>query len=314
MQILVLAANPEDQTQLRLAQEVREIEQRLQLVGGHGLEIVSRGAVKVRDLQFLLQNNQAEIVHFSGHGTEEGELLLEDNNNQSAPVPMNALTKAFEKLRGNIRCVVLNSCYSEGQARAIAKSIDCVIGMSSAVYDGAAIAFAASFYQALAFGQSVQTAFDLGRDEVDLHKIPGGEQPALHPRKGVKAANVFLSGRPEVHAEFVLHNGKPVKSDGEYEICMFVKNASRAVRSVVYQLRDEEFADIDEEFEEIFERGKKGFETSFYADGDFPIRAALWEEDRCHGVATTLVEALERTFGPRSRGVIGKALQSISDN
>ena len=52
--------------------------------------------------------------------------------------------------------MVLNACYSETQARAIAEHIDAVVGMTTAVGDQAAINFAAAFYQALGFGRTVK--------------------------------------------------------------------------------------------------------------------------------------------------------------
>src|SRR6185436_1153486 len=75
--------------------------------------------------------------------------------------------------------VVLNACYTETQARAIAEHIECVVGMSRAVTDSAAIRFAAAFYQALAFGQSVKTAFELGRNAIGLANLSEEDTPKL---------------------------------------------------------------------------------------------------------------------------------------
>lgn len=60
-----------------------------------------------------------------------------------------------------MRCVVLNSCYSEQQARAIAQEIDCVLGMSHVIGDQAAISFAAGLCEAIGYGEDVKVAFDL---------------------------------------------------------------------------------------------------------------------------------------------------------
>ena len=75
--------------------------------------------------------------------------------------------------------MVLNACYSESQAQAIAKHIDCVIGMSNAIGDEAAISFAAAFYQALGYGRSVQAAFDLGCVQIDLENLDEQDTPKL---------------------------------------------------------------------------------------------------------------------------------------
>ena len=70
--------------------------------------------------------------------------------------------------------MVLNACYSEQQAKAIAEHIDYVIGMSNAISDSAAISFSAAFYQALGYGIDFRTAFELGCAQIDLENL--GEQ------------------------------------------------------------------------------------------------------------------------------------------
>jgi hypothetical protein len=133
----------------------------------------------VGDLQECLLRFKPHIVHFSGHGSEEGEIYLQDSSGLSKPVSEKSLGKLFAVLKDNIRCVVLNACYSRTQADAIAAHIDAVVGMSTAIGDQAAISFSAAFYQALAYGRDLQTAFDLGTIQIDLEAIPEEETPQL---------------------------------------------------------------------------------------------------------------------------------------
>jgi hypothetical protein len=112
-----------------------------------------------------------------------------------------ALKRLFATLKDNIRCVVLNACYSETQARAIAESIGCVIGMSTSIADESAVSFASSFYQALGFGRDVQTAFDLGCGQLGLMDLEGEETPKLITAPGFEAKTIFFAGsssRPEI--------------------------------------------------------------------------------------------------------------------
>ena len=60
---------------------------------------------------------------------------------------------------------MLNARYSEVHGRAIGESIDCVIGTTRAIADESAIAFAASFYQALGYSRSIQNAVDFRRSK-----------------------------------------------------------------------------------------------------------------------------------------------------
>ena len=104
-----------------------------------------------------------------------------------------ALADLFKVLKDNIRVVVLNACYSEEQAQAIVEEIDFVVGMADSIEDEAARVFAAAFYRGLAFGRSVQTAFDLGVNELKLRALKDDEDvPLLLIRDGVDGASVTL--------------------------------------------------------------------------------------------------------------------------
>lgn len=181
IRILFLAANPTKTDRLRLDEEVREIDDALlqKAEFRNRFELVQQWAVRVTDLQQHLLRFQPDIVHFSGHGSTSSEIILEDASGNSKPISMQALQELFLVLKDNIRCVVLNACYSEPQAQAIAEHIDCVVGMSKAIGDTAAISFAKSFYQALGYGRSVDTAFKLGIGQIDLACLEEQNVPQL---------------------------------------------------------------------------------------------------------------------------------------
>jgi hypothetical protein len=188
IKILFLAANPKDTDQLRLDEEIRGIKQSLRQAEFRDMfEIEQEWAVRVSDLQGHLLRHKPDIVHFSGHGSLSSEIILEDNIGNSQPLSVRALSQLFSILKDNIRCVVLNACYSKEQAHAIAKHIDCVIGMSSAIGDLAAKSFSVAFYQALGFGRDVKTAFDLGSLQIGLESLDEQDIPKLF------AININLS-------------------------------------------------------------------------------------------------------------------------
>lgn len=180
IKILFLAADPINEVRLRLGEEVREIDAKLQQAAFRDKFVLEQQwAVRVSDLQGHLMRHQPDIVHFSGHGSGASEIILEDNNGNSQPVPVRALSSLFSTLKDNIRCVVLNACFSKAQAEAIAQHIGCVVGMSKAVKDLSAISFAAAFYQALAYGRSVRDAYDLGCIQIDMENLNQADVPQL---------------------------------------------------------------------------------------------------------------------------------------
>jgi nucleoside phosphorylase/tetratricopeptide (TPR) repeat protein len=194
IKVLFLAANPAGTTQLALDEEIRAIDAKIRgSEHPERLTLVSHWAVRLDDLSGLLMRQRPHVVHFSGHGASTGEIVLLREGGTPKPVPPEALAELFRVLKDNVRVVVLNACYSQAQAKAIVREIDCAVGMSDAIPDDAAIAFAAEFYQALGFGKSVQEAFDLGVARLIGEGVARG-LAKLHKRRGVKPAGVVLIG------------------------------------------------------------------------------------------------------------------------
>ena len=165
---------------LKLDDERRDIELALrQTEFRQRFDIKQQWVVSVADLQGYLLRYTPDIVHFSGHGSTSGQIILEDNAGNNHPISLRALSQTFSLLKDNVRCVVLDACYSRQQAQAIAQHVDCVVGMSSTINDAAAIRFAAAFYQALGDGQSIKTAFDLGSTQISLENLDGQDTPQL---------------------------------------------------------------------------------------------------------------------------------------
>jgi hypothetical protein len=76
--ILILTANPKNSGQLRLDEEVREIQAGLERAKRRDeFEIVSHWAVRTEDLRRSLLDLNPQIVHFSGHGAGNDGLVLE---------------------------------------------------------------------------------------------------------------------------------------------------------------------------------------------------------------------------------------------
>lgn len=195
--VLFLGANPSDTTRLALDREQREVTKRVRATPhGSRFGFAHEWAVRVGDLQESLLRHTPDVVHFSGHGSSTGQLLLEDDRGRSFQVEPEALGKLFGILDGKapVRCVVLNACYSAVQAAAIAEHVDCVVAMSTSIGDVSAISFAEAFYQAIGFGRSLRAAFDLGCSQIDLKALGEADVPRLFLRQGVAAEGIYLIG------------------------------------------------------------------------------------------------------------------------
>jgi hypothetical protein len=158
--ILFLAANPKDTARRRLDQELRDIGEGLQRAQKRDqFRLEQRMAARPRDIQRAMLDLNPQMIHFSGHGAGDEGLAFEDESGKTKFVSGAALADLFSLFADQLNCVVLNGCYSDVQAKAIAQHIPYVIGMNKAIGDKAAIAFAVGFYDALGAGRDVEFAF-----------------------------------------------------------------------------------------------------------------------------------------------------------
>ncbi len=183
--ILLLAADPGDLARLRLATEFREIQERLRLaVYRDRFTLHQRMALRPADLSQALLDLQPAIVHFSGHGSGAEGLYLEDDWGQGKLVTGEALAALFRTFADRTKAVILNACFTEPQAEAIAEHIDFVIGTRQKIGDDTATAFSLGFYQALGAGRSIEDAFTLGCTQIQLQGLGEHLVPVLLRKPG----------------------------------------------------------------------------------------------------------------------------------
>ncbi|MGK7896783.1 MAG: NB-ARC domain-containing protein, partial [Xenococcus sp. (in: cyanobacteria)] len=162
MRILILEANR--QRNLKLNEEIRDLQNIIERPqSDRKFEIKISLALRSSDLQEAILRFEPNIIHFCGHGTGKGGLVLIDKK-----LNADILSDLFALFKEHLECVVLNACYSEVQADAINKHIKYVIGMNQAIRDDAAIAFSIGFYRALSYGKSYTDAFKFGCNAIQL--------------------------------------------------------------------------------------------------------------------------------------------------
>jgi hypothetical protein len=212
LKVLFLSANPVSTTLLQLDEEAHAIDSTIRAAEYRdSLELITKLAVRPDDLlQYLLQY-RPHIVHFSGHGSRAEQIILLDSDGHAKPVSKQAIESLFRVMKGKIRLVFLNACFSRPQAEAIVRDIDFAIGMNTAVGDRAAIVLAASFYRAIGFGYSVRNAFDQGKVALLLNDIPGDRTPELLVRVNINPDSMVFLPSPgsSPPAEELAPRGQP---------------------------------------------------------------------------------------------------------
>jgi hypothetical protein len=195
--LLFLAANPSDQARLGLTTEIKKLDERLRATAYRdAYDIAQHWDVEVTELQRLILRHKPQIVHFSGHGKREGQLVFQDARGASSPIPVELIANTFRILGKYVRCVVLNACFSRTQADAIVKNVEAVVGMDSAILDVDAIEFSCSFYEALGYGEDLKTAFDLACNAIGIRREAASSVGAV--RDIQSAENTTGVGREDI--------------------------------------------------------------------------------------------------------------------
>jgi NB-ARC domain/CHAT domain len=196
--VLFFAADPysthptRPSPRLQLDEDVRRIREKVRAAEYRDALVFDlRLAARPDDLIQALNEMPPQVVHFSGHGRSEG-LVLVGRDGGPRTVSPEALKQLFEVFRGDIQVVVLNACLSLPQAQAIAETVGCAIGTRDKISDEAALTFGASFYRALAFGRSVQAAFDQARVALALDHKGEEDIPQIIAGPGVNPSRIFI--------------------------------------------------------------------------------------------------------------------------
>jgi hypothetical protein len=192
IRILVLSSNPWRTGRILVAEETREIRDRIQ-EGPYRdkFEVHNHGAVRPKDLQRLLLMYEPQIVHFSGHGSKGQRVFLNGTNDRAQALDQQGLKEVFAFYNKHVRLVMLNACFTKTQARLISDVVDYSIGTARPIGDKVCVAFAGAFYRALAFGKSIKDAFRSAKVELALTRMARSRGFELFVRNKINKRDRF---------------------------------------------------------------------------------------------------------------------------
>lgn len=293
--ILFLSANPKGTSQLRLDEEIREIKEGLRRSKKReGFAIETGHAVRYREIWRAILDSGPNIVHFSGHGLGDEGLVFEDEAGQQKLVGAEALAGLFKLFADQIECVVLNVCYSEVQARAIVEHIPFVVGMNKAIGDRAAIEFAIGFYNGLGAGKTVEFAYKLGCNSIEIAGIPEHLTPQLLRKNSIDIFSIDIPKKDSPtlaplykNLEEYLKNEQWKEADLEtmeilIEIADSIESPNQPMkdRDVITWL---ELKDIDKIPDEDLKTIDKLWVEYSKGHFGFSVQAKIWTERECQG-------------------------------
>ncbi|MGK7935034.1 MAG: CHAT domain-containing protein [Xenococcaceae cyanobacterium] len=306
--ILVLASNPQDTARVRLDEEIHQIEDALARAHNReDFDLRSILAVRIDDLQESIIQENPRIVHFCGHGVGRGGLVLQTESGEPQLVNTQALGGLFKLFANQVECVMLNACYSQVQAEVINQHINYVIGTKKQIQDKAAISFTRGFYTALFNGESLERAYKLGcnRIQLDIYGSSNCERkllPVYSEEQGKwielpqNEVLVLLKKEPLNQIEPEPVEPEPVHSSCNHRNQIGKLDTHNKLNGMLVSLSPQLFRDNDSQ--EIIIEGTIAFSK---AEVVVPIK-------REHPILANLLSKLTRLLGGQSKieSVMGK--------
>jgi hypothetical protein len=191
--VLFLAANALKSQMLDIDAEARAIQENItKSAHRDSINFVTRWATHPLDILQAINETSPRLVHFSGHGSENDELVLQGDDGQPKRVSLSAIVQVMMSAADVIGMVFFNVCFSDDEAKAVVKYVDAAIGMKTGIGDEAARVFAAQFYSAAGFGKSLKVSFEQAKAALMLEGIAEENTPLLFVREGMDPARMTL--------------------------------------------------------------------------------------------------------------------------
>jgi WD40 repeat protein len=146
----------------QLPEEARRLRQILEKAHREKLcELVLRTNATAAEILDVFQHyrNQVAVFHYGGHANGY-QLLLESAGRETAAANAGGLATFLGQQMG-LQLVFLNGCSTQPQVQGLLEAnVTAVIATSGAIVDEVAMGFAVRFYQGLASGATLQTAYN----------------------------------------------------------------------------------------------------------------------------------------------------------
>ena len=178
---------------LDLDKEAREIKEAIsKSLNRDSIDFQTRWATRVQDLFQAINETNPTIIHFSGHGTTNGELVFQDNVDKPKKVSNEAIAEMIAASSDDIRMLVFNNCFSSIQAEMIVDKVEATIGMNTTIGDDSAIIFASQLYSAIGFGQPLDKAYAQAKAMLMLENTKEQNTPELFVKEGFEAKDIIF--------------------------------------------------------------------------------------------------------------------------
>lgn len=193
--VAFFASDPGSSSSSRLAldEEARSIGEKIRASAHRdAVDLKTKWAVRPMDILQAINELNPTVIHFSGHGSDTDDLVLQDDKGNPKFVSKEAIVHTISVSSDTVKLVVFNTCFSFNQAHDVVTYIDAAIGMNKSIGDDAARIFSSQLYSAIGFGKSVNEAFRQAKAALMMEKPDEAETPQLYIREGVSDQELIL--------------------------------------------------------------------------------------------------------------------------
>ena len=206
LEVLVLFSDPPGTPRLRLGLEDKTISAIAEKYAS-AVRLTKIHASQIDDIHTLLLNKSYDVIHFSGHGSEEGIYLeREDYSPEGELVSARRLQSVLEISDQPPRLVILMACYSQSSLEIIAKIAPFVISAVGPVRDDVCIEFDRGFYDRLFSGSAINKAFNDALKLLDSKLLPSDNFQFDRRNLVIKGKSKFIESTPDSRNNSILVN------------------------------------------------------------------------------------------------------------
>ncbi len=290
MKVLLIGSNYKGMKEVLIGREIKKIRE---ILISSEIHLIDAPDSKRDELYERISEIKPQIIHFSGHGTNEtGPLFNGDEYLISTPPPlMDQLIEVLKKGKQYVKLVIFNVCDSLTIAEKTSGFIDFTIGIEKKAEDRCVRAFSKGFYRILLRKDSLNNAYDNGTNRFSIKhteiKADGLKQPYQMFSKNSEDEGVFIDVFGEISSESVInerrkkiiskliflqdkiHSNYPFETikvrylDSNFYNYMNKKYWNRAKNQIVYKLK-KEIKHLNEIFMKILSiRTFLGFKNRF---------------------------------------------------
>lgn len=161
------------------------------LAGSEVFHVIEKNDIKRDELVPLISKYKPSILHFDGHGAEDGRLAFLGEDGNCDLIAPTEISGVMNIAKSYLKVAYFDACYSSSHAQYAVLSIDAAIGNEGECPVKIARTFARQFYCSLEDGHSVADAYGFAKEHIKIvehdSRIPC---PMLETNIGVEATDI----------------------------------------------------------------------------------------------------------------------------